>query len=390
VGLGARSLPALRAFLQAEQYYRRGLWDSAQVYAEQAVALDTTFALAYKRLAQSIGWQGGDSLATVYALRAGALNHGLAPRDSLLVLAESLFRPLHFGGTPSPVLGARALATLEQATQRYPDSPDAWSALGEVRHHLGGWLVPAGWGAALEAFERSIALDSLFAPAYVHPVELSYALGDSARERRFAKTLIRLNPRSTRGLQAVQQLISLRDTAAQARILDTLPQEVLSAVYGIYGMAFARGSDSAELGLRVLRHSLQTSHAEADVEGARLSLAWALAYRGHVREALTLSDTTWQIVFAEAALLCIVPAEQAAARFKTWLRRPSPDESALALAWWGARADTVALRRFLQLADSAARASRSAADSFWAPPWGPLPGRTCSRAPRHGCRAPAV
>jgi predicted Ser/Thr protein kinase len=365
-GLGARSLPALRAFLQAEQYYRRGLWDSAQVYAEQAVALDTTFALAYKRLAQSIGWQGGDSLATVYALRAGALNHGLAPRDSLLVLAESLFRLLHFGEPANPAYGARVLATLEEAAQRYPEDPDAWSALGEARHHLGGWLVRTrGWRAALEAFERSIALDSLFAPAYVHPVELSYDLGDTARERRFAEVLIRLNPRSTRGLRAVQRLLTLRDSAAQARVLDTLPLEALSAVYGIYGTAFARGSDSAELGVRLLRHWVQASRAEGDNEGARLNLAWALAYRGHVREALAISDTLSHVVFAEAALLGYVPAERAAARFNAWLRERSAE---LALAWWGARGDTLALRRFLQLADSAARAHRSPADSFWAPP----------------------
>ena len=85
-GLGTRSLPALKAFLQAEQHYRRGAWDSARVYAEQAVALDSTFALAYRRLGNAIGWQTGtgDAMADAYKERAGALNHGLSPRDSLL------------------------------------------------------------------------------------------------------------------------------------------------------------------------------------------------------------------------------------------------------------------------------------------------------------------
>ena len=52
-----RLLPALKAFLQAEQHYRQGAWDSTRVYAEQAVALDTGFALAYMRLSQAIEWQ---------------------------------------------------------------------------------------------------------------------------------------------------------------------------------------------------------------------------------------------------------------------------------------------------------------------------------------------
>ncbi len=373
-GLGARSLPALRAFLQAEQYYRRGLWDSAQVYAEQAVALDTAFALAYRRLAQARGWQpgaaGGESLSNVYSMRAAALNHGLAPRESLLVLAESLFRPVSaggFGAPANPALGARGLATLEEAVQRYPEDPEAWYNLGEARHHFGGWLLPTGgWRAALEAFERSIALDSLFAPAYIHPVELSYGLGDTARGRRFAEVVIRHNPRSvqSRGLQALHSLLSLRDSAAQARLIDTLPGDPFWEA----NEPLARWADSAELPVRVWRYRLQASHSDEDVSGARRHLAYALAFRGHVREALAVSDTLSEVVFTEAALLGYVPAERAAARFSAWLRAPSPFESVLALAWWGGRGDTVALRRFLHLADSAARAQRSPADSFWAPP----------------------
>ena len=49
VSIGSRSLPALKAFLQGEQFYRRGLWDSALVYYDQATAQDSTFGLAYRR-----------------------------------------------------------------------------------------------------------------------------------------------------------------------------------------------------------------------------------------------------------------------------------------------------------------------------------------------------
>jgi tetratricopeptide (TPR) repeat protein/predicted Ser/Thr protein kinase len=374
-GLGARSLPALRAFLQAEQYYRRGLWDSAQVYAEQAVEIDTAFALAYKRLAQARGWDpgaaGGESLSNIYTMRAAALNHGLAPRDSLLVLAESLFRPVSaggFGAPANPALAARGLATLEEAVRRYPEDPEAWYALGEVRHHFAGWLlITGGWRATLEAFERSIALDSLFVPAYIHPVELSYGLGDTAGGRRFAEVVIRHNPRSVqgRGLQVLSQFLALRDSTAQARLVDSLPGDVLWEA----DEPLARWADSAELGVRFWRYRLLAPASDEDARLTRRSiLADKLAFRGHLREALALGDTLWHLVFAEAALLGYVPVERATATFSAWLRRSTPFESVVALPWWAARGDTVALRRFLHLADSAARAPRSPADSFWAPP----------------------
>lgn len=52
--------------------------------------------------------------------------------------------------------------------------------LGEARFHLGPMaLIPSA--AALEPFETAIALDSSFAPAYIHPIELRLATGrDSA------------------------------------------------------------------------------------------------------------------------------------------------------------------------------------------------------------------
>ena len=50
VSMGSRSLPALKAFLQGEQFYRRGLWDSALARYDQAIAADSGFALALGRM----------------------------------------------------------------------------------------------------------------------------------------------------------------------------------------------------------------------------------------------------------------------------------------------------------------------------------------------------
>jgi serine/threonine-protein kinase len=53
--MGSRSLPALKAFLQGEQFYRRGLWNSALARYDQAVAADSTFALPLSRMKWGAG-----------------------------------------------------------------------------------------------------------------------------------------------------------------------------------------------------------------------------------------------------------------------------------------------------------------------------------------------
>ncbi len=90
--VGTRSLVALKAFLQGEQHFRRGALDSAIASFERAVELDSTFALALRRLALAHGWKGAHDaeIGRPFYFQAGRFNHGLSPRDSLLVTADSL------------------------------------------------------------------------------------------------------------------------------------------------------------------------------------------------------------------------------------------------------------------------------------------------------------
>src|SRR6185503_15646232 len=90
--LGSGSLPAIKAFLQGSQYFRRTRWDSAAVAFREAVSRDSTFGVAYLLLAQSIGWSSGagSSEVTDAYRKAGALvRPGLAPRDSLALTAAA-------------------------------------------------------------------------------------------------------------------------------------------------------------------------------------------------------------------------------------------------------------------------------------------------------------
>jgi serine/threonine-protein kinase len=132
-GVGSRSLPALRSFLRGEQFFRRTEWDSARTSYERAITLDSTFALAYWRLGTVRAWQfsTGDTLGHLYSQRAAALNQGLPPRESLLIVCDSLMSIINLGQLPDS--GARAnvqrlFSTADRVTSRYPSDPEAWVA----------------------------------------------------------------------------------------------------------------------------------------------------------------------------------------------------------------------------------------------------------------------
>src|SRR5439155_481582 len=94
--------------------------DSVRLAATpRALARDSTFALALRHAGLALGWQrsGFDSLSRAYGLRAGRYVHGLAPRDSLLVTADSLSGAV-WGLGNDPAFHShlrRWVATLEEA-----------------------------------------------------------------------------------------------------------------------------------------------------------------------------------------------------------------------------------------------------------------------------------
>lgn len=365
--LGSTSLPALKAFLQGEQFFRGTAWDSAISYYERAVALDTNFALALNRIGTALGWQriGTDSLSNAYSLRAGAHNRGLAPRDSILVAADSLSAVLYgYAADTAWWSHARRLATtLAEATRRYPEDPLAWYALGDARYHFLA-ILGATDRDKLDAFDRAIALDSAFAPAYIHPVELALDLDGPKVARRYLDAYLALHPIDVdaAGLHLVAKLLdpAQRGSPELARTLDTVSPDVLFNA----GIALRLWPDSAETGVRVSRlvaASPQRLIADPDPAYRRYQLARTLGYRGHLREAFGTgaaeSGNFPRADYAAWTLLGAVPEDSAAATFGRWLREGIP-QAGLAAPWWVAHRDTASLHGFERRMDSVARATR--------------------------------
>jgi serine/threonine-protein kinase len=363
-GLRGSSLPVLKAFLQGEQFYRRSEWDSALVYYQRAIDLDRSFAPAFRRASSTLAWRDRAHSPQVleYAALAGANNHGWTPRDSLLIAVESQFfsvmgSSMVPGIDPTWMSRIRQLfASSEHAVMRYPDDPEAWGNLGEVYSHLGPY-VGAPAQEQLIAFDRAIALDSAFSPAYIHPIEISSMSGVDAM-RRYLRPYLRL-VNDEPGAEGARLLESLLDGTGDsvAGLRNASHEALIVATF-----ALSRLPDSAERIIDVVRRNssrpempgmmMRMHHSTA----AQRELARALISRGHLKAGLALLRGSEQTVsFAELALLGTVPAEQVEAAFRDSAPYPASLPFVARFPWWALHSDTAALRRAVALSESRAR-----------------------------------
>jgi tRNA A-37 threonylcarbamoyl transferase component Bud32/TolB-like protein len=179
-GITSASMPAIRAYLTGERHHRRGVWDSAEVSFQQAVDADSTFSLAWYRLANTLGWQGNylSERAVDAAENAVLYSGGLSLRMRSLLLAYNLFTKGDPAGTDSAL----------QYVDRFPEDADGWYLLAESQFHTRGYR-PLPTDSLLAPFDRVIALDSTLTPAAIHPVELAVEARDDLLLRRYSSVL---------------------------------------------------------------------------------------------------------------------------------------------------------------------------------------------------------
>jgi eukaryotic-like serine/threonine-protein kinase len=361
--LGSTSLPALKAFLQGEQWFRRAAWDSALAYYEHAIALDSMFPLALRRAGQVLGWTRSalDPLSQRLTMRAGALNHGLALRDSLLVTAESLHGTLY---ATVPLVDwsviRRAHAIAEELTSRYPEDVESWYMLGEARYHFGS-PVGSSPRQALEAFDRAIAHDSSFAPAYIHPVELTLWLEGPEAAGRYASKYLALGPTgvSASGMQLIGKI--LQTPRARPSEIPRLLRDATPGALDDAWLAVRHSVDSGEAAVAVARALAANPAEEAEAvtsEARERRVGIALLYRGHVREAATILFQDPGIIppfLVEAALLSAKPPDSAAIVFHRWLSSGRVLAAVPALPWWTAQGDSASIRQFVRKSGSTSR-----------------------------------
>jgi serine/threonine-protein kinase len=378
------SLAALKAYLQGEQFYRVARWDSAQVHFERAIGLDTTFALAYHRLGAVRRWRDAkfppDSVAYELMRKTSHFPKGLGPRERLLATIDSLSAETHFARRRAlksgdyrieETLVTKLCDALIEAQRRYPNDAEFAFLHAEARAEYDrdvavGEIDDRG---ALARYQRAIALDSAFAPAYVTPIALSAYLDGAPRAQRYIRAYLALAPSGPRS-ELIRLTGDLLDPARAsqidvAKLVDTVAAESLCEAVE----ALRHIPDSTEMVVRIARAFIARDGMESGDPAATQDcvtgmLVNGLEFRGHLREAERLA-----VVHAHAlhpgvlynmARFGLMPYDSSRAIFKSVLALAPKTRVSKLYGWFATDGDTAAIKTYIAGFLGATRPNRTA------------------------------
>jgi tetratricopeptide (TPR) repeat protein len=216
-------LQALELHSRSIRLQRLGEYQEAAYLEAEAIHEDSLFAMAVSELSYIHRKLGNDSLSLYYHRRSRALIDRATERERLYMSA------IYYG--PSFELDLpKAYEYAHQLVVRYPNDAEGFSLL--------GWLAmyDGNTGAAIDAFRRSLALDSVTYAASVFN-NWGYALaigGDGARAREFYYRSSSLRPKYSAidGYIAQSHWITEAPDSAARTLREALPhadgQEKLS------------------------------------------------------------------------------------------------------------------------------------------------------------------
>ena len=263
--LASTPIAALEAYLAGQADYRAGRYAQAADQFTDALATDSTFALAAFGLSVASDWMidprgnRGRTLAARYAAKLGV-------RDRLLL------GPTNPDSVPTTYAGS--LAERDSALVLVKDSPDLWYRLGDYQFHYGPAVTntPDAWRSSIAALERGLTLDSSYAPLLEHlPHEYLFE-GDTARAR---LAIARLMRDTAAYYYAANRVFYAPDSVARALALRELAQKPpVLAGYTVF-VAMLRDNDFsfAETLLRDARSHSATAADRRFIDEVRFNVA---------------------------------------------------------------------------------------------------------------------
>jgi serine/threonine-protein kinase len=171
-GIQTGLIPATSASLEAYRAYLAGMdhlqgWDlqAADREFRRAVAIDSTFGLAWYRLALARGWLlGAEDAVSKQAMIRATMHSGALPlHERLVINAYRAFLQPDY--TTSRSLYYELL-------KRDSSDADAWYGLGDAWFHDPAAPAPERFTASYRAFARAVALVPDYALAYQHMAEM--------------------------------------------------------------------------------------------------------------------------------------------------------------------------------------------------------------------------
>jgi DNA-binding SARP family transcriptional activator len=254
------SLPAFKAYLLGEEQMRAGQFERAAENYSQAIALDSTFAVAHYRLALAREWAPlpGEEEAARAAARHGAR---LSARDRKLLDA---FRQWRVGDATQAADAYRAILA------RYPDDVDAWFQLGEIQFHHGP-LVGHPLEESEEAWRKVLAFEPRNLFALTHLARIAAVAGRSSA---LDSLLAKFGPEELRSDRRLLELLILQavtrsDTAAARALAQDVRRGESFSVWRVAVFLTAFTPDPA-----IMRTVFQDLTKDYPNPGLRADLHW--------------------------------------------------------------------------------------------------------------------
>ena len=215
-GSTTHSITALKHLLTGEQLFRGGKATEALEEYRQALAADSTFALATYRLAVVDAWSRSPHY--LQSTEQDLIDRVLRVVDRLPPREATIARML-------PLLNEAdldALPQLETLAKSNPSDVETWFQYADALFHIGG-AAGEPRRAFRDAITKVIDLDPAFGPAYLHLAEDAFDRLDSAEVNRIVAAVQRIEPTSPR----TTGLIFARDgvwgdSAARSRVKQAL------------------------------------------------------------------------------------------------------------------------------------------------------------------------
>ena len=281
--LTSTSLPALRAYLEGRSAYRRGLYLEAVQRYQEALALDSTFAVAGIGLQAAAVWTALGNEADRGLALAWAARDRLSKRDRLFLTAAA--------GPRYPVASpfSEHLSAWERVVEMAPDQPEAQYELADALFHFGRvFEAEDSWDRARGAFRRALALDSTFSSPLSHLIEMAAVDHDTASVRGLSELYLSHYPRSDDAdFVRWRTANAIGDSAARVEIrarLNHLSYQQLSDISQI--------GQYNGIGLNDVWRSLDLKLSKAETKSDRQDALYVLAVtalnRGRPLEAVRL------------------------------------------------------------------------------------------------------
>lgn len=293
--LAGTPLPALRAYLAGQAAYRGGNYDEARERFGDALAHDSTFALATLGLVAASWWARPGDVASALAV-AWPRRAALATRDRELLAAYA--GPAYPGHSTM----TDRVAAWETALRVAPNRPELWFEWADLLFHWGQVMGVEDWeNRAITGFRRAMDLDSSFVAPIGHLMSIMATRGDSAERRRL---LVRMAAQNPNGEQTdfMRWRVALTESDSATLILlrkrlDGLPVQSLfwmapAAQHSALGLADAdravelinlrRGDPAERMAQLIMLHTYMRNRGRR-AAAEKLIHEWAQTDRGGTR-----------------------------------------------------------------------------------------------------------